>query len=231
MSLSFSLNIFGQLSPRLHQQQRREAFQAERDSSDLDKEVKQRERERQLKFCSTPNPQSHKKLPGELPELEDWTTSRRDSPKSTSFSPNIISGTCQGLAQVLIEIELPIDEEKYVAWFKVELKDTVMHMVSSLLTANVLQLKDIFEGSITCVFRRLGELLRQRAMGAKVIGNKELQEMFEKTSEMLEHLNWIQLCWRELVDADKQESPVVRFRIPAQAKWEVGVQTCYEHWH
>jgi len=42
------------------------------------------------------------------------------------------------------------------------------------------QLTDQFEGSVIRVFRRLGELLRQMAQAAKVIGNDELKEKFEK---------------------------------------------------
>jgi superfamily II RNA helicase len=52
-----------------------------------------------------------------------------------------------------------------------------------------LQLTDQFEGNLIRVFRRLQELIRQMAQAAKVIGNVELQQKFEKTSEMLERPN------------------------------------------
>jgi ATP-dependent RNA helicase DOB1 len=52
-----------------------------------------------------------------------------------------------------------------------------------------LQLTDQFEGSLIRVFRRLQELIRQMAQAAKVIGNVELKQKFEKTSEMLERPN------------------------------------------
>ena len=51
------------------------------------------------------------------------------------------------------------------------------------------QLTDQFEGSLIRVFRRLQELIRQMAQAAKVIGNLELQQKFEKASEMLERPN------------------------------------------
>ena len=62
---------------------------------------------------------------------------------------------------------------------------------SSLLVnlRHPLQLTDQFEGSLIRVFRRLQELIRQMAQAAKVIGNVELQQKFEKTSEMLERPN------------------------------------------
>ena len=57
-----------------------------------------------------------------------------------------------------------------------------------------LQLTDTFEGSVIRVFRRLGELLRQMAQAAKVIGNAELQQKFEKSSELLERPNSVIFC-------------------------------------
>ncbi|KAG8221583.1 hypothetical protein J3R82DRAFT_1827 [Butyriboletus roseoflavus] len=61
------------------------------------------------------------------------------------------------------------------------------------------QLTDQFEGNLIRVFRRLGELLRQMTQAAKVIGNSELQEKFQKASEMLERPNSVIFCVRSLV--------------------------------
>ena len=57
-----------------------------------------------------------------------------------------------------------------------------------------IQLTDQFEGSLIRVFRRLQELIRQMSQAAKVIGNSELQEKFEKASEMLERPNSVIFC-------------------------------------
>lgn len=38
---------------------------------------------------------------------------------------------------------------------------------------------DVFEGSLIRMFRRLEELLRQLAQGAKVMGSEELEKKFE----------------------------------------------------
>jgi ATP-dependent RNA helicase DOB1 len=62
------------------------------------------------------------------------------------------------------------------------------------LTLHSPQLTDQFEGSLIRVFRRLGELLRQMAQAAKVIGNTELKEKFEKSSEMLQRPNSVIFC-------------------------------------
>ena len=58
----------------------------------------------------------------------------------------------------------------------------------------LLQLTDQFEGSLIRVFRRLQELIRQMSQAAKVIGNVELQEKFDKASEMLERPNSVIFC-------------------------------------
>ena len=56
------------------------------------------------------------------------------------------------------------------------------------------QLTDQFEGSLIRVFRRLLELLRQMSAAAKVIGNSELEQKFEKASEMLNRPNSVIFC-------------------------------------
>jgi len=61
-----------------------------------------------------------------------------------------------------------------------------VHLARSLTLVHSLQLTDQFEGSLIRVFRRLQELIRQMVQAAKVIGNVELQQNFEKASEMLE---------------------------------------------
>ncbi|KAF9269818.1 antiviral helicase [Marasmius fiardii PR-910] len=98
------------------------------------------------------------------------------------------------IAKVSKESKLPVDEDQYVASFKVELMDAVLQWCKGATFSDICKLTDQFEGSLIRVFRRLGELLRQMAMAAKVIGNTELQEKFEKTSEMLERPNSVIFC-------------------------------------
>ena len=58
----------------------------------------------------------------------------------------------------------------------------------------VKQLTDQFEGSLIRVFRRLQELLRQMSQAAKVIGNSELMEKFDRATEMLARPNSVIFC-------------------------------------
>ncbi|KAJ3996205.1 rRNA-processing arch domain-containing protein [Lentinula boryana] len=100
------------------------------------------------------------------------------------------------IAKVSVESKLPMDEEKYVASFGVELMDVVMQWCQGASFLDIYKLTggSIFEGSIIRMFRRLGELMCQMAMAAKVIGNTELQQKFEKSSEMLERPNSVIFC-------------------------------------
>ena len=56
------------------------------------------------------------------------------------------------------------------------------------------QLTDVFEGSLIRVFRRLQELIRQMTQAAKVIGNDELVQKFDKSLEMLARPNSVIFC-------------------------------------
>ncbi|KAF8649211.1 hypothetical protein AX16_005938 [Volvariella volvacea WC 439] len=98
------------------------------------------------------------------------------------------------IAKVAKESKLPVDEEEYIASFKVELMDVVIQWCRGAAFADIVKLTDQFEGSIIRVFRRLSELLRQMAQAAKVIGNAELKEKFERGSEMLERPNSVIFC-------------------------------------
>ncbi|KAJ7621151.1 rRNA-processing arch domain-containing protein [Roridomyces roridus] len=98
------------------------------------------------------------------------------------------------IAKVSKESKIEIDETEYVESFKVELMDAVVQWCRGASFSDICKLTDQFEGSIIRVFRRLGELLRQMAQAAKVIGNNELKENFEKSSEMLERPNSVIFC-------------------------------------
>ncbi|KZT65233.1 antiviral helicase [Daedalea quercina L-15889] len=98
------------------------------------------------------------------------------------------------IAKVSKESKLPINEDDYVKSFKVELMDAVVQWCRGASFADICKLTDQFEGSLIRVFRRLQELIRQMSQAAKVIGNNELQEKFEKASEMLERPNSVIFC-------------------------------------
>ncbi|KAL1687663.1 rRNA-processing arch domain-containing protein [Schizophyllum commune] len=102
--------------------------------------------------------------------------------------------TARRIAKVSKECKLPVDEDAYVQSFKVELMDCVLQWCKGASFAEICKLTDVFEGSLIRVFRRLGELLRQMSTAAKVIGNTELQEKFDKATEILERPNSVIFC-------------------------------------
>jgi len=106
----------------------------------------------------------------------------------------IMQEIARRIAKVSKESKLAIEEDDYVSSFKVELMDTVVQWCRGASFSEICKLTDQFEGSLIRVFRRLGELLRQMAQAAKVIGNSELKEKFEKASEMLERPNSVIFC-------------------------------------
>ncbi|KAG6865812.1 ATP-dependent RNA helicase mtr4 [Blastosporella zonata] len=106
----------------------------------------------------------------------------------------VMQENAKRIAKVSKESKLPINEEQYVTSFKVELMDSVVQWCRGASFSEICKLTDQFEGSLIRVFRRLGELLRQMAQAAKVVGNDELKQKFEKASEMLERPNSVIFC-------------------------------------
>ncbi|KZT03656.1 antiviral helicase [Laetiporus sulphureus 93-53] len=98
------------------------------------------------------------------------------------------------IAKVSKESKLPVNEDEYVQSFKVELMDAVVQWCRGASFSDICKLTDQFEGNIIRVFRRLQELIRQMSQAAKVIGNDELQQKFDKASEMLERPNSVIFC-------------------------------------
>lgn len=150
-----------------------------------------------------------------------WLTSGTQSEQQTKLTEElaaplrVMQELARRIAKVSQESKLPLVEDEYVQSFKVELMDAVVqwcrgasfsdickvgHLTEMTIVRLVnshrffSQLTDQFEGNLIRVFRRLGELLRQMTQAAKVIGNSELQEKFQKASEMLERPNSVIFC-------------------------------------
>ncbi|PWN35989.1 putative MTR4-involved in nucleocytoplasmic transport of mRNA [Meira miltonrushii] len=98
----------------------------------------------------------------------------------------IMQDSARRIAKVSIESRLPVNEEEYVAGFRVELMDAVMQWCKGAKFSEICKLTDIFEGSIIRAFRRLAELIRQMEQAANAIGNTELKEKFEAARSKLE---------------------------------------------
>lgn len=128
----------------------------------------------------------------------------------------VMQDLARRIAKVSQESKLAMVEDEYVSSFKVELMEAVVAWCKGASFADICkvrvvrlsavvaftdglfcllrQMTDQFEGNVIRVFRRLGELLRQMTQAAKVIGNAELQEKFQKASEMLQRPNSVIFC-------------------------------------
>ncbi|EJD07908.1 antiviral helicase [Fomitiporia mediterranea MF3/22] len=106
----------------------------------------------------------------------------------------IMQGMARRIAKVMIESKMTIKEDDYVKSFKVELMDAVIQWCRGASFSEICKLTDQFEGNVIRVFRRLQELLRQMSQAAKVIGNDELREKFDKALEMLARPNSVIFC-------------------------------------
>ncbi|CAH0390444.1 unnamed protein product [Bemisia tabaci] len=84
------------------------------------------------------------------------------------------------IAKVTVECKIPVDVEKYVEQFKPFLMDVCYAWCKGASFIDVLQMTDIFEGSIIRAMRRLEEILRQLVQAAKGIGNTDLENKFSE---------------------------------------------------
>ncbi|CEH14365.1 antiviral helicase [Ceraceosorus bombacis] len=103
----------------------------------------------------------------------------------------VMQETARRIAKVSIESRLQVNEDEYVASFKVELMEAVLQWCRGAKFSEICKMTDVFEGSLIRVFRRLQELLRQVVQASKAIGNVELQEKFEASQKALERENSI----------------------------------------
>lgn len=97
----------------------------------------------------------------------------------------VLQDTARRIAKISNECKLEIDEEEYVARFKVGLMEVVYAWAKGAKFSEICKMTEEFEGSIIRVIRRLEELLRQLAQASKVIGNTQLEEKFLSGTEKI----------------------------------------------
>ncbi|KAG6836593.1 hypothetical protein H0H93_006336 [Arthromyces matolae] len=103
----------------------------------------------------------------------------------------VMQEVARRIAKVSKESKLEMDEDEYVTSFRIDMMDAVLQWCRGSSFADICKLTHQFEGNLIRVFRRLGELLRQVAQAANVVGNEELKKKFERASELLERPNTV----------------------------------------
>ena len=89
------------------------------------------------------------------------------------------------VAKVQIDCKIEVNEDEFVDKFNPGLMEAVYAWCKGAKFVEVQKLTGTYEGSTIRTLRRLEELVRQLASASKAIGNLELQEKFEKGSELL----------------------------------------------
>eukprot|EP00971_Amphidinium_carterae_P280271 5564195-Amphidinium_carterae.1 len=79
------------------------------------------------------------------------------------------------VGEVMKENKLPIDVDEYVEKVKPQLIDVVLQWLDGKRFHEIMNSCQLFEGSVVRVIRRLEEVVRELATGAKVIGNTQLE--------------------------------------------------------
>jgi len=90
-----------------------------------------------------------------------------------------IQAEAKKIARISQESKLNVNEKEYLDTFKKELMPVVFAWCNGTSFSDICKMTDVYEGSLIRIFRRLEELLRQMAQGAKVMGNGELEEKFQ----------------------------------------------------
>ncbi|KAL6450497.1 MTR4 ATP-dependent RNA helicase DOB1 [Candida maltosa Xu316] len=97
----------------------------------------------------------------------------------------IIQETASKIAKISRQCNLEIIEKDYVESFNLALIEVVFAWSNNASFSSICKMTDIYEGAIIRAIRREIELIKQLVDAAKIIGNQELVDKFEKCIELL----------------------------------------------
>ncbi|KAL5706662.1 RNA helicase [Ranunculus cassubicifolius] len=97
-----------------------------------------------------------------------------------------LQDSARKIAEIQKECKLEVDVEEYVeSTVKPFLMDVIYCWSKGATFAEIIEMTDIFEGSIIRAARRLDEFLNQLAAAAGAVGELKLEEKFKEASESL----------------------------------------------
>lgn len=82
------------------------------------------------------------------------------------------------VAKVQFECNVPIDVEKFVSSFRPDIMSAVYAWAKGRKFCDIMEMTQVFEGSLIRAIRRLEEVLQQLILAAKSIGETELESKF-----------------------------------------------------
>lgn len=91
-----------------------------------------------------------------------------------------LQDTARRIAKVQLECKVQIDVESFVSSFRPDIMEAVYAWAKGSKFYEVMEITQVFEGSLIRAIRRLEEVLQQLILAAKSIGERELELKFEE---------------------------------------------------
>lgn len=91
-----------------------------------------------------------------------------------------LQDTARKIAKVQLECKVQIDVESFVSSFRPDIMEAVYAWAKGSKFYEIMEITQVFEGSLIRAIRRLEEILQQLIQAAKSIGETELESKFEE---------------------------------------------------
>ncbi|XP_075649528.1 DExH-box ATP-dependent RNA helicase DExH9 [Castanea sativa] len=91
-----------------------------------------------------------------------------------------LQDTARKVAKVQLECKVQIDAESFVSSFRPDIMEAVYAWAKGSKFYEIMEITQVFEGSLIRAIRRLEEILQQLIQAAKSIGETELESKFEE---------------------------------------------------
>ncbi|XVF75079.1 hypothetical protein PTKIN_Ptkin13bG0159600 [Pterospermum kingtungense] len=91
-----------------------------------------------------------------------------------------LQDTARRIAKVQVECKVQIDVESFVSSFRPDIMEAVYAWAKGSKFYEIMEITQVFEGSLIRAIRRLEEVLQQLILAAKSIGETELETKFEE---------------------------------------------------
>lgn len=93
---------------------------------------------------------------------------------------SLLQDTARRIGQVQLECKVQIDIEAYVESFRPDIMEAVYLWAKGAKFFEIMEITEVFEGSLIRAIRRLEEVLQQLVLASKSIGEIQLEEKFKE---------------------------------------------------
>lgn len=87
---------------------------------------------------------------------------------------------CKRTYRIFVHLQVQIDVESFVSSFRPDIMEAVYAWAKGSKFYEVMEITQVFEGSLIRAIRRLEEVLQQLILAAKSIGERDLELKFEE---------------------------------------------------